>query len=248
MIDAAVATMRLALFVSYFLFLMGVPTPGLTQGATRVPRQRQRVTTEKINTKSKDFCGKVRDHGCRGRKAKAVDDSSSTDKTAKGKGSICNVQIRQLLDLSARYHPVVRNFVSKIRIQLSQQGRGFALACAGMQQIVSNNRIRHVSASLRQTEADLEGEEISPYSVTNNEMIEALGKCSAFTSPSKEDILKKDGWKSVHATEHFSLYKRRIKKNGPIEYLMFGKQLCQHMKLMSMSKKFNRKLFLRRNE
>jgi hypothetical protein len=74
-------------------------------------------------------------------------------------------------------------------------------------------------------ETIIEPVKIRNYMIPINEMAGALEKAINISLQSQEDITK-SGWKIVHVSDVFSLYKRRLKRpgggDGPVEYLMTG--------------------------
>lgn len=63
------------------------------------------------------------------------------------------------------------------------------------------------------------------YLIPISELAGALEKALEISSKNHEEI-KKSGWKVVHQSDIFSLFKRRLKRpgggDGPVEYLMTG--------------------------
>lgn len=63
------------------------------------------------------------------------------------------------------------------------------------------------------------------YLIPIQELSQALEKALKISSQTHEEI-KQSGWKVVHQSDIFSLYKRRLKRigggDGPVEYLMTG--------------------------
>ena len=119
--------------------------------------------------------------------------------------------------------PVVGSVLLRLRQYLSQQGRGFGLACMGVQQIASMSRMKHINAALRLKQMEREAQE-NKYSVPESDMDEALRQGLLYQYGNNEAVLKKEGWKNVHSEKHFSLFKRRSSgaRKGPVTYLMMG--------------------------
>lgn len=74
-------------------------------------------------------------------------------------------------------------------------------------------------------ETIIEPLDVRNYLIPISELADALEKALEISLKSHDEI-KKSGWKVVHQSEIFSLYKRRLKRpgggDGPVEYLMTG--------------------------
>ena len=171
-------------------------------------------------------------------------DSSSTSDT---KSSNHGIKYH-LMTLSNKYNPEIRKFFINIFQKLTQNGRGFALVCAGVQQIASSSRLKHVQgnpnfnpnqhnltqkchnltrkAALRAKELKAQRAESDKFAVHHADLMQALSKGVSIVAVARTSLAR-DGWRSVHESQYFSLFKRRVNngggaKKGPVEYLMFG--------------------------
>lgn len=132
----------------------------------------------------------------------------------------------RLIYLSNKYNPEIRRFFLSIFKNLTKNGRGFAIVCAGIQQIASTGRRRHIQALLREKQLKADRAETTKYTVPNIDLTDALFKGVTIYGMNPGSLAK-DGWKSAYESEFFSLFKRRVgsssgSKKGPVQYLMFG--------------------------
>ena len=88
-----------------------------------------------------------------------------------------------------------------------------------------NNKEAEPDSDQATVEANVEPVDVRSYLIPISELAGALEKALEISSQSHEEI-KKSGWKVVHQSDIFSLYKRRLKRpgggDGPVEYLMTG--------------------------
>lgn len=128
--------------------------------------------------------------------------------------------LRKMREFSRRYNPEVRRLVANLLHTLTKNGRGFALAVHSVQHVASS-RLRRMKELKDQCLTRDAGNE---FCISSEETKSALTQGLAILS-SNGDVLKKDGWKAVHESDIFSLFKRKLpgrKGKGPVEYLMFG--------------------------
>ena len=87
------------------------------------------------------------------------------------------------------------------------------------------NKEAESSADDNTVEVNAEPVDVRSYLIPISELAGALEKALEISSQSHEEI-KRSGWKVVHQSDIFSLYKRRLKRpgggDGPVEYLMTG--------------------------
>ena len=130
------------------------------------------------------------------------------------------INLRKLKALSQRYNPEVRRLLSHLVQSLTKNGRGLALAVVGVQHLASEGIRRIQALKFPNSGRDIE----NVFSISTEDANSALTQGLAIFG-SNGDELKKDGWKPVHESDMFSLFKRRIpgrKGKGPVEYLTFG--------------------------
>lgn len=88
-----------------------------------------------------------------------------------------------------------------------------------------NNKEIESDVTQADREAIVEPVDVRNYLIPISELAGALEKALDISSKNHEEI-KKSGWKVVHQSEIFSLFKRRLKRagsgDGPVEYLMTG--------------------------
>jgi hypothetical protein len=88
-----------------------------------------------------------------------------------------------------------------------------------------NNKEVEPEGQKVRVETIVEPAKVRNYMIPISEMAGALEKALSIACQSQEDITK-SGWKIVHVSDVFSLYKRRRKRpgggDGPVEYLMTG--------------------------
>jgi hypothetical protein len=100
-------------------------------------------------------------------------------------------------------------------------GHSDALLAIGL----NNREMDPEDDKIAAVETNIEPVDVRSYLIPITELADALEKALKISSQSHEEI-KKSGWKVVHQSDIFSLYKRRLKRpgggDGPVEYLMTG--------------------------